>query len=893
MTLALLCSPSLAKSSPQTTTAQQAVEKTQLVHLPNGLSVLVIPDERFPLVSLRLYVHAGSAYETPEQAGISHLLEHMVFKGTAKRPKGTIAKEVEELGGYINAATSFDYTVYIVDVPSEHWQQGLDILNDMACNATINPKDLEDEKKVVLSELERGEDSPHNYMFQSIQAHALAGTSYERPIIGYRETVSSLTRKDIKDYIATWYQPQSMLLVVCGRVNPADVIKEADKFFGKMHNTHQNSPQPAIDPASLQTGVSITVEKRPLNKVYFNAVMPVPGYTADVEPVLEVLAHLLGGDKTSLIYRKYKYDTQMVDDISVYLYSFERVGLLYFSAVMDEKNLEPFWKEFTKDLPKISSASFTEKELDRAKLNIEDNLFRAKETISGLASKSGSFYFQTGNLDGERDYLNSLRAITLDDIQQQIDLWFKPTAISTVALTPESFQAPDLIAPFDEAWQNWSQPAVEKNVNKNKEAIAADKTYTLSAADAAPKDGDKNKEIIDLGNGRTLILIPDNTLPYISVSLAFSGGDLLLTEQEQGLDDLVAATLTKGTKHKTAPDMEIYLAERAASLSAGASRQTFAVGGSFPERFSQDMFSLINEVLKSPTFALDEVEREKSSQIAEIRSSEDQPLGLAFRRLMPFLFPNHTLGFYRNGEPDTVAAFTIDQVNSYWKKQLAQPWVLSVCGQFNRDEIIAFAEKLPEPSAQKPVMHKPEWAEDKNLLLNMPGRNQSHILMVFETAPAKSEDNPKLEVLNTILSGQGGLLFRQLRDEQSLGYSVTSIKWQTDQTGLLAFYIGTEPEKTDEAIAGFEKIIHKLQTELLGKELLAGAVNQLEGEYYRTHQSLGSRSSEASGLTIQGYPLDYNTATIDAARQVTPKQIQEIANKYLIPGKAYIIRVDP
>ena len=843
----------------------------QLTRLTNGLSVLIIPDNRFPLVSTRLYVHAGSAYETPAQAGISHLLEHMVFKGTPTRPQGTIAKEIEDLGGYTNAATSFDYTVYIVDVPAAHWAKGLDILQDMAFNPLIDANELESEKKVVLSELERGEDDSNGYIFNQIQAMALAGTPYERPIIGYRETVSAFTRQDILDYIANWYQPQSMLLVVCGQVNPQAVLEEANKLFGERKNTHLWSPPQSIDPKTLAKGPNIKVEKRPLNQVYLHATLPVPGYTAPNEPALEILTHLLGGDNTSLFYRKYKYETQLVDDISVYLYSFERLGMIYIGALLDADKLVPFWQQLSKDLPKLSSANFSEAELARAKLNIEDSMFRSQETISGLTSKMGTLYFQTGNLNAEEEYLHALHAVSLKDVQAEMEQWLKPEAFNAMALTPENLDAPDLSGILNTSWPSAAQTA---NVN-------------------ATELAEIEKEVIDLGDNRTLILLPDNTLPYLSVSLNFAGGDLLLLENEQGLNDLTAATLTKGTKQKKAPQLEVFLAERAANLSASASKETFALGGSWPVQFNKDMLGLIKETLSSPAFAKQEVEREKSSQIAEISSKEDQPLGLAFRKLMPFLFPNQTQGFYRMGEPENVAKFTSKQVQNYWKKQIAQPWVLAVCGQFDRDEMIAFAQSLPKPSSPKQKMPEPVWTKENNLSLHMPGRNQSHILMVFETSSALSEDNPKLDLLATMLSGQGGLLFTELRDKQGLGYSVTAVKWQSGQTGLLAFYIGTEPGKTEQAMNGFNQIITNLQTTPLAPELLSGAVNQMQGDYYRSHQRLSSRSSEAAGLAILDYPLDYSTATIEAAKNVTPEEIQALAQKYFVPAKAYIVRVDP
>ena len=203
--------PAAEKSDAANTLGQPPAETpalgndTRLTQLGNGLTVLIMKDARFPLVSTRLYVHAGSAYEKPEQAGISHVLEHMVFKGTESRPKGAVSKEVEAAGGYLNAATSFDYTVYITDMPARHWKLGMDVARDMAFHATLDPEELEAEKNVIVSELQRGLDNPGNRLFTALQESALAGTPYARPIIGFEKTIRALTVQDIRDYIHTYY----------------------------------------------------------------------------------------------------------------------------------------------------------------------------------------------------------------------------------------------------------------------------------------------------------------------------------------------------------------------------------------------------------------------------------------------------------------------------------------------------------------------------------------------------------------------------------------------------------------------------------------------------------------------------------------------------------------
>lgn len=863
-------------------------EKMQLTRLSNGMTVLILPDKRFPLVSLRLYVHAGSAYETPKEAGLSHFLEHMVFKGTEKRTKGDIAGDIEKVGGYINAATSFDYTVYVVDVPARSWSDGLDVIKDMAFHSKFEPTEIESEKDVVISELEQREDAPQSRIFTLLQGLAFEGTPYARPIIGSKESIRSFTNADFKNYISHYYQPQSMMLLIAGDIEPEKALAEAEKLFGEYKNTRSIA---AVSPISLEelmarkaannkTTSPIVVEKRPVQKVYLGIALPAAGSTSSMAMSYDVLGHLLGGDATSLFYHKYKYELQLVDDISVGNYDFERTGMLYFSVVLPENKLEEFWKLFMADMVSIAewadgtskTEPFATTELDRAKLNIEDGLFRAKETLSGLASKEGSFFFLTGNPRAEEQYLASLKKLSLADIRKAAKTIFVPDNVYAAVIVPEKATVPNLESLFTKAWAK-----IPRFKAKTERATAQKGT----------------REVIDLGQGRTLVLMPDNTLPYVALDMVFKGGNTLLSPDQQGLAALTASTLTTGTARKNATEMEVYLTSRAASLSAGAGSRIFTVGMRYPERFSKDMVALFRETLEQPAFSLDEISREKRNQTAAIALREDQPLSLAFRRLTPFLFPNQPYGYYQLGMPDTIAGFTQKDITQFWRKQSAMPWVLSVCGAFDREDILKLAQSLPVPSLTPPAPMNPKWTDERELTLKLPGRNQEHLLLVFPTVGGASPEAPAFDLMEAILSGMSGILFTNLRDEKGLGYTVTAMKWQTELTGFLAFYIGTEPAKAKESLEGFTAVIEELQDKLLPKEELTKAIQQLEGEYYRNHQSLGSRSSEAATLLALGYPITYNQDVIKKVKTLTPEDLKKLAVTYLKKDRAYLIRVMP
>jgi zinc protease len=261
--------------------------------------------------------------------------------------------------------------------------------------------------------------------------------------------------------------------------------------------------------------------------------------------------------------------------------------------------------------------------------------------------------------------------------------------------------------------------------------------------------------------------------------------------------------------------------------------------------------------------------------------------------MFPFLFGKHPYGYLHLGEKDRIAGFTAQDARNFWRKQIRQPWALSVCGSFDRQAMIDAAKSLPEPDAEAVSPAIPRWNEARELNLSLPGRNQSHLFLVYPTVPYGAEDEPGIELLQNILAGQSGLLFRELRDRQGLGYTVTAFPWRSEKAGALILYIGTEPDAMQRAGEAFRAVIAGLQTDLLPEDELERGKNQIEGDYYREHQTLSSRSAESAVLAALRRPPDAARSLVEKSRAVDAAAVRELARKYLRPEQAYTVRVLP
>ena len=843
-----------------------AVPNENVFRLSNGLTVYLIEDKRFPMVCTRLYVRTGSTHETPEQFGISHVLEHMVFKGTKTRPAGQIAKDVEALGGYLNAYTSFDKTCYLTDMPSKEWKTGIDIVRDMAFNPLLDAGELEREKPVIISEMEGKEDEPGQRLFLEIQKASLKGTPYGHPIIGTRETVKAVTPESLRAYIDRWYQPQNMMLLVAGDMDVKAVQAYIEEGFGSLTNKDVFEGEAPVELSSIEPAPRTGVTRGAWNKVYLQLAFPVAGLKDYNALHLDMLSMMLAGDATSLFERKYRHEKHLVDSIDVSNAGFSRLGLFEVSVVMDADKTEEVFTSLVRDLRDLSMKSFSQADLDRARLNTLDSYDRTGETLSGLTSWRGMMQLDLGGRQGEANIRAFIDDIDLESIGRTYAQYAKPAAVRVRALVPQKAEIPDLNAILD---KEWPVPAETKD---NAKAKAQD------------------YETLTLDNGMRIVLQPDTATPYLSLTLMAQGGNALIDAKEEGLPQLAAALLGDGAGDMDKQAFERKLAEKAISLGASASRSSFSLAATGPVRYTDDLLGMLKTMMTEPRFDKQELAREVRDMNAARTMRDEDPMGRLSASLWPMLFGSHPYGLDSLGSKESLAAFTREDVAAFWKKQSSMPWVLSVTGSYDREAILAFAKSFAKPASKEMQLKAPAWGKEKTLTVSLPDKNKAHVAEVFATVPRTHPDAPALMMLDAILSGQSGLLFSQMRDKDSLGYTVTSQCTFFPTTGLLLFYAGTEPGKINDVKAGFAGIIKTVCDKDLSPELLEAGWRTLEGQYVRARQSLGARSAIAASEVLLGQPRDFGRVLLDKAKLLKPADIRRVAAAYLHDGYEVIVR---
>lgn len=862
------------------TGAAQAFSDIQTFRLENGLTVLVREDNRFPLVSVRLFVKAGSAWEKPEEAGLSHLLEHMVFKGSKTSGPG-VDKRVENAGGSMNAYTSYDMTTYLTDLPAAKWKDAMTAVRDLAFDPLLRQADLDAEREVVIAEKKQRGDSPMTKLFQTALAHTLKGTPYETPVIGTEKALRGVTPDMMRDYIKRRYDPRDMVLSVAGDVKASEILAEAKALFGGYANNNVLKVEPSVDPATLAQGLVVDVESGPWNKAFVSLTFPLPGMKNELMPAADVLAHLLSGDDTALLPVRFRIDKPVVDDVRASVMAFERAGVFSVTAQLDSGKVADYLRDMGKTLASLKAADFTDEQIARARLNLEDSYLRGLENVADIAETMGAEYFYDPSSVGGERYLAAVRGVGREQLQEVINRWLRPDALTVSALVPQGRDGKAADVDNDKARAAVIQGWPETGKPLSSASASADKSAALRS------------EVVDLGGGRTLVLLPDRSLPYVSATLSFSGGELLAADNEEGLASLTAAALPTGTKNRSLSDINVYLSGRASGLSAGSGLRSFSVQMDAPARFAPEVFALMKEVLEQPAFRDEDVERVKREQIAAIVSSEQRAMGLLGRNLRHFLFDKGSYAHRTEGDPAVVAAYTAKDAASFWDRQKVRPWVLSVAGDFNRAEVEAFAKSLPMPSEKALDSKAPAWNGEKTWSMTLPGRNQAVYLMLFPTVGSDASDRAALRLLSECLGGFTGKLYQELREKQSLGYSVFPVDWAGKDTGFLAFGIIASPENLDKAKASFEAIVRDLHENLLPAETLDRAKAVAEADFYRARQSRAVRAGEGASNILNGHDLDYGRQRLEAMKAVDAKTLRDVARRYLDLNKAYDLRVTP
>jgi zinc protease len=382
--------------------------------LPNGLVLITHEHRAADVVALQLWVRVGGRDEGPSDLGLSHYLEHMLFKGTPTRPPGSIDILIEGVGGSSNAFTSYDYTHYDVVVPSKALRTGIELLADIGVNASFPPAEIDAEKAVVFEEMRLVEDDPEKFASRRLGELAYAPHPYGRPLLGTPDKITALTREPLNAYYKKFYVPKNMVLVAVGAVGHADVRAAVDATFGKLPGGDVQRVEPPPPPPI--TGGRRADVRRPEQQAFLAMGWRAASTSAPDTYAVDLLTYILGDSPSSRLNQAVRERDRLVFSIESNYVPSQQAGLVSVAARLEPANLDKAEASIREVIRRVREQGVTEAERERAVITAESHYAFDIETAEGLARTYGQGE-TTWTLDNELAYLERLRKVTAAEIQ--------------------------------------------------------------------------------------------------------------------------------------------------------------------------------------------------------------------------------------------------------------------------------------------------------------------------------------------------------------------------------------------------------------------------------------------------------------------------------------------
>ncbi len=828
----------------------------QIHRLPNGLEVIIKATPGTQLVSVQGWVRTGSLYEAQLLGtGVSHLVEHMVFKGAGNRGPTELAQAVQGSGGYLNAYTSFDRTVYWVDTLHTGFATALDVVASLISEAIFPEDEYEREKDVIRREMDMGQDDPGRSLGELLFTTVFREHPYREPVIGRRDLFDQVTRAQALGYYQERYTPERTFLVIAGDVDPDAVLAAVTARLGDKQNGLMAPvllPQEPRQMGRRERHVEFATELTRLELAW-----RIPDLLHEDTPALEVLGVLLGQGRSSRLHQELRERRGLVHEIGAGAYTPTQGGLFFVGAQCDPEQREPATEAVLELLANLQAHGVNEAEVAKARRMFLADQLGSLTSTRGLASDLGGSWLATANLDFTKDYLTAVDCVTAAQVQAVAQRYLIDSGLNIVSLSPKG-----------------TAPAPR--------ARATGTTTT-----------DIQKHVFP--NGLTLLVKEDHTLPMIHLQAALRGGVLEETPATNGLGRLLARTLTKGAGGRSAEEISELIESRGGSLSADSGANSFSC---YAGVLTPDLdlgLELWSASLLRPQFAPAEVAREKERQLAAIKAEEDHLMQLASRELRRLLYGQHPYHLGRNGTAESVPGLTSEQLHAFHAQQVVTGnVVLAVFGDVQFADIV---ERVGSCFAACPA--GPRRVAGGHAEVPTAGggfseitreKQQAVLAVAFPTVPMDHPDRTALDLIDETCSDMASRMFVRIREELGLAYSVGASQMLGMVRGALVFQLSTSPAQLEFAQRELLAEIHKLVQDGLHQDEIDRARMSLTGKHAMQAQSLAGLAEAVVLDELYGFGFDHRQTSLARIQSISLAEINAVIQRYL-SAEPIIVRV--
>jgi zinc protease len=846
--------------------------------LANGLTLLVQEDRSAPAVAVVTHVKAGFFDEPDRWVGVSHVLEHMFFKGTARRGVGAIARETKHAGGYLNASTTYDHTNYFTVLPASGFEAALDIQSDALRHSAIDAGELARELQVIIQEAKRKLDTPSALTHETLHEVMYDRHRIRRWRIGHESQLAGYTRRDLWDYYSSRYVPARTIVAIVGAVETDRALDLARAAYGDwlaapgaVDRSPEEPPRREVRARTLRgdvTRAELALGWR-----------TVPALDAD-SPALDLAAAVLGSGRGSWLYRELR-ETGLATWVSAHNYAPTELGVMSVSAELAPDRVDAALGGIAETVTRLALLGPRPEDLERARTLTRARWARRLESMEGRAASLAAAEALDGYEFLDAEYA-ALATVSSDQVRAVAARYLHPDSVSGVLYLPRQ-EGTDLTAEqLEKAFavtplQNGAAPLPARPRPRAPVRVQSSRDSGVLHTALAGVD---------------LLVWRKPGVPLVTLGIYAPRRDLDPPSQA-GLGALTARASVRGAGSLDAGGLAFAFEGLGGSLGSSAATDWVGFSTTILAEHLGEAAELLGLVFSEPTLDDDSVTLERGVMEEEAAQVTDDMFRYPFQLAFVEGFGEQGYGLPVAGLPTTLPTITGSDVRGWHRRAFlgVRPAVVAVgdadperasellAGTFERRGSAMTTDALP------PVAWIGGNGGEGSGRVVTRDKAQAALAMAFPGPSRRDKDRAAAEVWAAIASGLGGRLFEALRDRRSLAYTVMASAWGKARAGALLSYIATSPEREDEAREEMLKELDRFTREPVSEGELTQAINYLSGQAEVSRQSGSAIAGEILEAWISGTGLHEMENPAARYRAVTADDVLGVASQFLDPTR--------
>ena len=892
--LALIFFLSNANAQTKTTTKPEKITSVEGIteyKLGNGLRVLLFPDPAKATITVNITYLVGSRMEGYGETGMAHLLEHMVFKGSKNHTN--IPQELTSHGASPNGSTWYDRTNYFETVAAsdENLNWALDLESDRMINSFINKKDLETEFSVVRNEFESGENDPAGVLIERIYSTAYLWHNYGKSTIGSKEDIEKVPIENLKAFYQKYYQPDCAVLIVAGKIEEQKTLDLINKYFGSIPRPTRILQEPyTVEP--VQDGERSVVLRRTGDVQVVACGYHICSGSHSDFAATDVLQEILSTAPSGRLY-KALVDTKKAADVSAFSLAMKDPGFMTFSAnVPKEKSLDEAQKTMLNLLDSLKYNPVTAEETQRAKDNILKN-FNLMYNNTNYIGTFLSEYIAQGDWRLLFNYRDNVEKVKPEDVNRVIAAYYKPSNRTTGLFIPDKNPDRAIIPPSPDL-------AVMLKDYKGKQALAAAEAFDPSPANIDSRTIKGNIP----GGGKYALLSKSTRGSSVKMRIILRIGSENSLKNKSAYVSMTADMLLNGTKNKTREQINDELAKLKTEINISGEGQRITIDVETIKENSRQALALLREIVREPSFPVNEFEKLKQKELADIDQQKSEPQSIAFNTLQR-LIKNYEPSDFRYSKTFDELSAEVNKVTNENVKKFYSDFFNSTnataaaVGDFDNktitEDINSILANWNSPEKYTFAAGHYYDAAVKSEKINTPDKtNAMFVAGLNLDLKYDNNDFPSLIMGNFILGGGflNSRLATRIRQKEGISYGVGSFlrAGDLDNDGSFGSFAIYNPENSEKLIAAYKEEIDRFVKDGLTESELKDAKSGYLQSQSRNRSDDKNLINKLSRYLVLDRSFKWEESQEKAIENLTVAQINSTIKKWIHPEKIIMVQ---